>query len=608
MVHRDLKPANVMITPSGRVKVLDFGLAKMLEESDPLATLTVDGAVLGTLAYMSPEQLQGKAADIRSDIFAFGAVLYEMLSGQRAFATAVSREEPATLAGVSFDLTRVVSRCLRKDPGERYARMADVRAALTQSATSTQGAAVEVEPSIAVLPFANMSSDKENEYFSDGLAEEILNALTRVPGLKVTARTSAFAFRGEKQDIRKIGDLLGVSTVLEGSVRRAGNRIRVAVQLVNVNNGYQLWSERYDREMTDVFAVQDEISQSIVETLKVQLAKPGGKAAVGQQTNIEAYQAYLKGRFHLYKLTPDDLARAQKSVEEAIALDPTYAPAHALLSRCLIASTSIAFRPIREAAPLAKAAALKALELNDMDAGVHAQLGALAAQVDFDWKEALRQCQLALSCGPITPEDRALCAIQILAPMRRFEDAIAVIQPAIASDPLAHIPRMALAAALTGLGSYDRAIEELRRVLELQEDLWLANAALGNIYMYQGKAEGAIVVFEKAVRAAPWNSPLIGGLAGSYALAGDRERAEKVLAQLAAAPSPAVRALSYGMYYIACSEFDRAADEWEIAMESRHPLIFNISWSPFFADFRKHPRGRAILAKMNLGDASASGA
>src|SRR5262249_2757114 len=281
--------------------------------------------VLGTFAYMAPEQLQGKPADMRSDIFAFGAVLYEMVSGQRAFASPASREDPATLAGsgVSYEMTRIVSRCLRKDPADRYAKMAEVRAALEKCATSSGhgAAAAEPEPSIAVLPFANLSADKENEYFSDGLAEEILNALTRVPGLKVTARTSAFAFRGEKQDIRKIGDLLGVSTVLEGSVRRAGNRIRVTVQLIQVSNGDQLWSERYDREMTDVFAVQDEISQAIVDVLKVKLAKPGGKAAMGQQTNIEAYQAYLKGRFHVLKFNPDDLARAQKYTEEAIALD-----------------------------------------------------------------------------------------------------------------------------------------------------------------------------------------------------------------------------------------------------------------------------------------------
>jgi len=215
MAHRDLKPGNVMITPEGRVKLLDFGLAKMLEASDPDATRTVEGAVLGTFAYMSPEQLQGKPSGAASDVFTFGAVLYEMLSGRRAFHTAGLREDPEPLKGVAADLAAIVTRCLRKNPGDRYPGMAEVKAALDRSTT----APTETAPSIAVLPFANMSGDKDNEYFSDGLAEEILNALTRVDGLKVTARTSSFAFRGKEADIRTIAETLGVRTILEGSMQ-----------------------------------------------------------------------------------------------------------------------------------------------------------------------------------------------------------------------------------------------------------------------------------------------------------------------------------------------------------------------------------------------------
>ena len=268
ILHRDLKPANILVTRSGTPKLLDFGLAKVLDKEID-ATQTVEGTVLGTAAYMSPEQAEGRPVDVRSDIFSFGAVLYELLSGGRAFGgntlaqivTAVLHGDPRPLRTTS-DLETIVMRCLRKHPSERFQSMSEVRAALERIVTKPESS----EPSLAVLPFANLSADKENEYFSDGLAEEIINALTRIPGLKVTARTSAFAFRGKDQDIRRIAEALDVRTVLEGSVRRAGNRIRVSAQLINAADGYHLWSERYDRELADVFAVQDEIAAAIAES------------------------------------------------------------------------------------------------------------------------------------------------------------------------------------------------------------------------------------------------------------------------------------------------------------------------------------------------------
>ena len=262
ILHRDLKPANILVTPSGTPKLLDFGLAKVLDK-EIAATQTVEGAVLGTATYMSPEQAEGQPADVRSDIFSFGAVLYELLSGSRAFGgttiaqilAAVLHQDPPPLQTAS-ELQKIVMRCLRKRPSERFQTMSEVRAALEGILTKPASS----EPSIAVLPFVNLSADKENEYFSDGLAEEIINALTRIPGLKVTARTSAFAFRGKEQDVRRIAEALDVGTILEGSVRRAGNRIRVSAQLINAADGYHLWSDRYDGELADVFAVQDEIA------------------------------------------------------------------------------------------------------------------------------------------------------------------------------------------------------------------------------------------------------------------------------------------------------------------------------------------------------------
>src|SRR6476620_219078 len=276
ILHRDLKPANVLVTATGSLTLLDFGLATP-PDSDGDGTRTSEGTVMGTAAYMAPEQAEGRPLDARADIFSFGAVLYEVLSGTRAFPgdsialvlSAVLRDDPPPL-NTTPELQRLVTRCLEKAPERRFQTMTDVKTALELVGAS--GDAIERQPSIAVLPFANMSPDPDNEYFSDGLADEIINVLAHIPGLKVIARTSAFAFKGKHEDVRRIAEVLDVSNVLEGSVRRAGNRIRVTAQLIAAGDGGHLWSGRYDRDLSDVFAIQDEIAEAIAAALQVTLA------------------------------------------------------------------------------------------------------------------------------------------------------------------------------------------------------------------------------------------------------------------------------------------------------------------------------------------------
>ncbi len=341
IIHRDLKPANVKA--ASRVKVLDFGLAKVhqaVESNTTISGATQAGIILGTVAYMSPEQAACKPVDARSDIFSFGVLLYEMLSGKRAFSesspistmAAVLHKEPRPLREiapqVSADLESIVTRCMAKDPSARFSGMGTLKLALQELAQPA--ARFSETPSIAVLPFANLSADKENEYFSDGLAEEILIALSQVEGLRVAARSSSFSFKGKKTEMGEIASKLRVANILDGSVRRAGNRVRVTVQLVDAKNGFQLWSERYDRQMEDIFAVQDEIARAIADQLKVTLGA-GVKPAT---QNLEAYDLYLKGRHLCSQRSPSTVALGMKCFQQALELDPGFALAWSGLADC----------------------------------------------------------------------------------------------------------------------------------------------------------------------------------------------------------------------------------------------------------------------------------
>jgi serine/threonine protein kinase len=412
IVHRDLKPANIKITTVGQVKLLDFGLAKALAgaatELDPSNSPTINrtetnvGMILGTAAYMSPEQAQGRAVDERSDIFSFGAVLYELISGRRPFTgpstievlSAVMRDDPAPISAPEAVLA-IVRCCLSKRAAERFASATELKAALSRLPVKTT--AYE-KPSIAVLPFANMSGDKEQEYFSDGLAEEVINLLAQIPDLKVIARTSAFAFKGQNTDIRRIAEALGVASILEGSVRKAGSRIRVTAQLITANDGSHLWSQRFDRDMDDVFAVQDEIAQAIAEALQVKLDLRASK----HKPSLPAYEAYLRYRYYQWGFTPESLQRARECLDQALVLDPQFALPYVGLADIHIASAAVGGMASREAVPQARTLAQRALELDPDLPEAHAMLGIVAGQYDLDWKEAGRRFHLAMAREPIS--------------------------------------------------------------------------------------------------------------------------------------------------------------------------------------------------------------
>jgi eukaryotic-like serine/threonine-protein kinase len=600
-----LKPANVIVTLGGEAKLLDFGLAKLVN-GDVDLTRTLEGAVIGTAAYMSPEQAEGRTLDSRSDIFSFGAMLYEMLSGVRAFGgtttvhvlNAVLRDTPPPLQA-SPGLERIVRRCLAKLPESRFQTMGEVRAALELASRELVSPAKSTEPSIAVLPFADMSPGKDHEWFSDGVAEEIINALTHVPGLVVIARTSAFAFKGKNEDIRRIAETLGVAHVLEGSVRRAGSRVRVTAQLITAANGSHLWSERFDREIADVFAVQDEIASAIAATLQVKLA--GAPATHRRYTpTLPAYEAFLKALHHAQKLTLDAMTRSREHFEQAIALDPGFALAHSMYGFYFAQLANYGLLPAHEAMPLVRAKARRALEIDPSLPDPHAMLGVVAGLYDYDWKEAEHQFRLAMGADPIPAQVRRAYALYYLLPTGRFREAADECERALKEDPVDLMGRLRLAQCFRAAGRIGDSLRTLQEVLELDENLWFTHFVLGLEHAQSGNLSQAMVHAERAYVLAPWSPSAIGGFAAALTRSGETLRAEAMLDKLR--PGDAYGApIGLGTFHLLRSDIEQAAEWVKRAIEQRHPAVF------FFLNvhgqaLRSSPSWPQLADSLNLRD------
>ena len=508
IVHRDLKPANLFLTRDRVVKILDFGLAKALgmaahAGNDQTAAPTIEGTLIGTVGYMAPEQVRGAATDHRADIFACGTVLYEMLTGQRAFQgespadtmSAILREHPAepVVVPAAPGLLRIIRRCLEKDADRRFQSAQDLRFAIESlSGVDAASARPKAEPkSVAVLPFTNMSADPENEYFSDGLAEELINALARLPGLRVASRTSAFRFRGGGIDIRDVARQLNVDTVLEGSVRRIGKRLRVTAQLVNATDGYQLWSERYDREMADVFEIQDEITASILKTLEPALLGKQQSAARRHTDNPQAYELYLKGRHFWYQRTEGTLRAAIECFEGAIDFDPAYALAYAGLADCYAALRIYTFVSAEEGRPPAEAAARKAMALDATLAESHFALAYSTSIYDENWPDAEPLFAKAVA---LAPQSAIPIGYQgfFLVQRHRFDEGVAAAARSVELDPLSPFAHGLAALTMYGARRFDDAVRYARRALDLHPDFALGLWPMGVALSALGRHEQAI--------------------------------------------------------------------------------------------------------------------
>ncbi|MEO6222312.1 MAG: protein kinase [Vicinamibacterales bacterium] len=615
ITHRDLKPDNVMIRDDGYVKVLDFGLARLARahanEGDDSATrLTGEGRVMGTVRYMSPEQACGEDVGPPSDIFSLGIVFYELAAGRHPFTAettvgylhAITSQTPPPLgAPVPSAIGTLVARMMAKDVPSRPRsdEVAGTLAALERGEILVAPGAVQPSArSIAVLPFANMSTEKDQEYFSDGLSEEIINLLAQAPGLKVIARTSAFAFRGKEQDIRGIAEVLGVKSVLEGSVRRDGTRVRVSAQLINAEDGSHLWSQRFDRELTDVFAVQDEIASAIAAELQVAFTSLSVERRY--QPCFAAYEMLLKARHYFNQLTPQSMSRGCEHLERAIALDPGFAAPHAEFSMQYGNMATSGMRPAHEVQPLARAAAQRALALDPSLPEALAGLARVTAIYDYNWSEADRLYTSAMARTAAPPAVRQLYATFLMHNDQtgRF---IEEMHRALEDDPLNSYFRWILSVGLIIVGRYEDAVSECRGILDGDAGYFLAHWSLAMIHIEQGAFDEAVRAVERAHSLAPWNVALTGHLAGLLKRAGDTRRATAVLDTLGDGTAYGAP-LGFVCYYLMCSEIDSAGDWAEKAVAQRQPMVTAFMRMPLARALRTSPRWPALSMMMNLPD------
>ena len=614
IVHRDLKPQNIMIDKEGNALIMDFGIARSLETKG----ITGAGVMIGTPEYMSPEQVEGKETDQRSDIYSLGVILYEMVTGRAPFegdttlSIAMKHKNEIPInpkefnALVSEDLSQLILRCMEKNKERRFQEANELFSELSKIGIEgpeiKKPSETKWKSSIAVLPFADLSPQKDQEYFCDGLSEELINALTKIKDLRVVARTSAFSFKGEKIDIREIGKKLDVETVLEGSVRKAGNRLRITSQLINVADGYHLWSEKYDRDMEDIFAIQDEVTLAIVDTLKVELLGGEKVELIKRYTeDLEAYNLNLKGRHYLKRFTKEGLQKGLESFQQAIEKDPKYASPYVGIAEYYNNLGFYNFVPPMKAFPKAKEAAEKALEIDDSLAEAHTAMGFIKMLYEWDWEGAEREHKRAIELNPSNASSRNLYA-HYLWIMGRFEEALEENTHAQELNPLSRNVAQTRATIFMTERQYDRSIEEYKTLLEMSPDYYLARFWLAFPYALKGMHDEAVATIEEAMAVSGRGAPLMWTAKGLiYSIAGRKDEAKKTLNKmLEQSKKSYIAPWMIAVVYGGLGERDKAFEWIEKSFKERDHWLVYLKVSPIVDNLRSDPRFPKILKRMGF--------